>query len=118
MWVIGPFQCNRSTLRNMLNHARPSEALVSLDFEVFGKVQKVFFRKHTQLEATRLGLVGFVRNTASNTVVGTAQGSPAHINEFRIWLREKGSPRSRIDDCQSSTRAISATAYSAFTIQK
>ena len=38
-----------------------------LHFEVFGKVQGVFFRKHTQAEAQKLHLVGWVKNTTHKT---------------------------------------------------
>ena len=34
----------------------------SLDYEVFGKVQGVFFRKHTKTTADTLGVSGWVRN--------------------------------------------------------
>lgn len=43
---------------------------ISVDFEVFGKVQKVFFRKHTKNKADELGLVGWVKNTKQDTVIG------------------------------------------------
>ena len=47
----------------------------SFTFQVFGKVQGVFFRKYTQAKAHELDLVGFVQNTSQGTVIGKAQGS-------------------------------------------
>ena len=38
-------------------------ALVALEYEVFGKVQGVFFRKFTHEKAQSLGLRGWVKNT-------------------------------------------------------
>ena len=38
-------------------------ALVALEYEVFGKVQGVFFRKFTNEKAQSLGLRGWVKNT-------------------------------------------------------
>ncbi|XP_071784110.1 acylphosphatase-1-like [Asterias amurensis] len=71
-----------------------SSALVSVEFEVFGIVQGVFFRKYTKKKAIEHGLVGWVKNTKTNTVVGQAQGSKDKISLLKTWLRTKGSPRS------------------------
>ena len=38
-------------------------ALVALEYEVFGRVQGVFFRKFTHEKAQSLGLRGWVKNT-------------------------------------------------------
>lgn len=45
-----------------------------LEYEVFGKVQGVFFRKYTKKEADKLKLTGWVMNTEKGTVVGVADG--------------------------------------------
>ena len=37
--------------------------LVAVDYEVFGRVQGVFFRKFTNEKANSLGLKGWVKNT-------------------------------------------------------
>lgn len=42
-------------------HGEGSMRLGSISFEVHGRVQGVFFRKHTQKKAKELGLVGWVR---------------------------------------------------------
>uniref|UniRef100_A0A8B9FN66 Acylphosphatase n=1 Tax=Amazona collaria TaxID=241587 RepID=A0A8B9FN66_9PSIT len=72
------------------------EGLLSVDYEVSGKVQGVFFRKYTQGEAKRLGLVGWVQNTSHGTVQGQVQGPSARVRELQEWLRKTGSPQSRI----------------------
>ncbi|XP_018516253.1 acylphosphatase-2 isoform X2 [Lates calcarifer] len=48
--------------------------LVSVDFEIFGHVQGVCFRMYTEKQGLQLGLVGWVKNTYSGTVVGQVQG--------------------------------------------
>ncbi|AWP16590.1 putative DNA mismatch repair protein Mlh3 isoform 2 [Scophthalmus maximus] len=48
--------------------------LMSVDYEIFGRVQGVFFRKYTQAEGKKLGLVGWVQNTGTGTVQGQLQG--------------------------------------------
>ncbi|KAJ7345010.1 hypothetical protein JRQ81_000960 [Phrynocephalus forsythii] len=55
------------------------DGLVSVDYEVFGKVQGVFFRKYTQAEGKKLGLVGWVQNTDDGTVQGQIQGPVVKI---------------------------------------
>jgi acylphosphatase len=55
-------------------------------FVVTGRVQGVGFRAYAQLEARRLGLVGFVQNRRDGSVNGEAQGAPEHVAEFVQWL--------------------------------
>ncbi|SBT34998.1 acylphosphatase, putative [Plasmodium ovale wallikeri] len=72
----------------------------SFDFEVFGKVQGVFFRKYTKLEADKLNIKGHVRNTDNNTVVGRAESNDKEsLETFKNFLSHVGSPSSRIDKC-------------------
>ncbi|XP_020841927.1 acylphosphatase-1 isoform X2 [Phascolarctos cinereus] len=71
--------------------------LMSVDYEIFGKVQGVFFRKYTQAEGKKLGLVGWVQNTDQGTVQGQIQGPTVQVQIMQEWLKTKGSPKSRID---------------------
>ncbi|ETB57881.1 hypothetical protein YYC_04677 [Plasmodium yoelii 17X] len=74
--------------------------IYKFDFEVFGKVQGVFFRKYTKLEADMLNIKGYVQNTNKNTVIGTAESENKELlDRFKIFLTNKGSPLSRIDKC-------------------
>ncbi|XP_030754977.1 acylphosphatase-2-like [Sitophilus oryzae] len=70
--------------------------LRSVDFEVWGRVQGVFFRKYTQKEATKLGLKGWCMNTKDLTVKGVLEGEPESINKMKDWLEKVGSPSSEI----------------------
>ena len=74
-----------------------------LSFEVHGKVQGVFFRKHTQAEAQRLALRGWCENTKQGTVRGEAHGPPDALKTFQHWLRHTGSPKSKITKADFST---------------
>ena len=67
-------------------------------FEVEGKVQGVYFRKHTQKQAREIGsIVGWIRNTSRGTVEGeVASRSLAKRTQLRDWLRTTGSPKSEI----------------------
>jgi acylphosphatase len=62
----------------------------NVTFEIFGKVQGVFFRKHTEQRARELGLVGWVENTTGGSVRGQAQGREADVAAMRKWLAETG----------------------------
>ncbi|XP_005986615.1 acylphosphatase-1 [Latimeria chalumnae] len=72
------------------------EQLITVDYEVFGRVQGVFFRKHTQAQGKKLGLVGWVQNTEQGTVVGQLQGPASRVQTMQEWLQKEGSPRSKI----------------------
>jgi len=73
-----------------------SNKVVSVDFEVFGKVQGVFFRKSTATQANKLGIKGWCRNTEQGTVEGNIQGEQTKIMEMKHWLANVGSKGSKI----------------------
>lgn len=75
----------------------PPPPLASFAFEVFGRVQGVYFRAHTVDRADALGLVGWVRNTARGTVEGAVQGERAALAALRAWLETTGSPQSSVE---------------------
>ena len=72
----------------------------SMEFEVFGKVQGVFFRKYTQAKARDLGLRGWCDNMKSGTVKGEAAGDQQALDAFKDWLRNTGSPKSKIQKAE------------------
>ncbi|XP_019407357.1 PREDICTED: acylphosphatase-1 isoform X1 [Crocodylus porosus] len=95
------------------------DSLISVDYEVFGKVQGVFFRKHTQAEGRQLGLVGWVRNTERGTVQGQVQGPAAAVRQLQQWLRDTGSPKSRIDRAEfRNEKKVATVQYEDFLIRK
>ncbi|KAJ8925267.1 hypothetical protein NQ315_009095 [Exocentrus adspersus] len=105
----------------ILNFAEMSseEKLVSVDFEVFGRVQGVFFRKYTEQQAKRLGLRGWCMNTLQDTVKGVIEGNPSKIGEMKQWLQKTGSPQSRIDKAVfTNEKDISKFSYDSFKIKR
>ena len=66
-------------------------------FLVFGRVQGVFFRHSTQIEATRLALRGIARNMPDGSVEVVAQGRSTAVEELRAWL-ESGPAQARVDE--------------------
>ncbi|XP_078057087.1 acylphosphatase-2-like isoform X2 [Mustelus asterias] len=93
----------------------PAAGLKSVDYEVFGEVQGVFFRKYTDEQAKKLGLVGWVKNTAQGTVIGQMQGPAEKVHFMMNWLKSVGSPMSRIDKANfSNEREISKLDFNSF----
>jgi acylphosphatase len=85
-------------MKKAASTAATSSSPTNMTFEVFGKVQGVFFRKYTKKKATKLNIKGWVENTASGTVVGAAEApDAAALAQFSAWLRTTGSKKSRID---------------------
>jgi acylphosphatase len=63
--------------------------------KISGLVQGVFFRKHIQQEAKKIGVKGHVRNLESGEVEVVAEGSPEQIEEICIVCK-KGAPHSEV----------------------
>ena len=91
---------------------------ISVDFEVFGTVQGVWFRKYTVQQARQLGLVGYCANTQKGTVQGRVQGPECSIEVMKQWLSTTGSPLSRITTCRfSNEHEISNPEYESFGVK-
>ncbi|XP_014218491.1 acylphosphatase-1 [Copidosoma floridanum] len=91
----------------------------ALDFEVYGRVQRVFFRKHTQEKAKELGLTGWCMNTKQGTVLGYMEGDKDKVEEMKNWLKHTGSPQSNIDKAEfRNEKEIDAPTLEDFVIKK
>ncbi|XP_035904265.1 acylphosphatase-2 [Anopheles stephensi] len=96
-----------------------STKLFACDFEVFGTVQGVFFRKYTQKQASSLGIRGWCMNTRDDTVKGQLEGEEKPMNEMKHWLQTKGSPSSRIDKAVFSVpKEITSYSFKDFSIRR
>ena len=73
----------------------PAETGAAVFARVEGRVQGVGFRYSAYLEAQRLGLTGWVRNTGSGAVEALAEGKHQHLEAFLSWLR-RGPPRAQV----------------------
>ncbi|CAG9787907.1 unnamed protein product [Diatraea saccharalis] len=72
----------------------------AIDFEIYGRVQGVFFRKFTKQQADKLGLRGWCKNTSQGTVLGHIQGPSEQIESMMQWLKTTGSPSSQIEKAE------------------
>ncbi|XP_076321738.1 acylphosphatase-2-like [Tachypleus tridentatus] len=92
--------------------------VLSVDFEVFGRVQGLYEVMFTKDKAKELGLKGWVMNTHRDTVVGTIQGENDKIMVMREWLRTTGSPYSRIEKCEfKNEKSISKPEFRDFSVK-
>lgn len=93
--------------------------LFRCEFEVFGRVQGVFFRKYTRNQATSLGLTGWCMNTRDDTVKGELEGPEDKIGAMKVWLEKTGSPSSKVARAVfSPLKPIDSLSFSEFTIRK
>jgi acylphosphatase len=83
---------------------------------IHGKVQGVFFRESTRIEATRLGLTGWVRNRDDGTVEAVAEGEDAALEDFIQWCH-RGPSTARVThvDC---VRAEATREFPSFTVER
>lgn len=57
-------------------------------FRITGKVQGVYFRHSTRVEAERLALTGYARNLPDGSVEVVAQGPVGAVERLRRWLHQ------------------------------
>ena len=76
--------------------AKESEA-VRVHVWVKGRVQAVGFRAYVQQNAVQIGVTGWVRNVAYDTVEAVAEGSREQIDDF-LRAVKRGPLGSRVDE--------------------
>lgn len=57
-------------------------------YQVHGRVQGVFYRQSTRVQAQCLGLTGFARNNPDGTVTIEAEGSAAALDALLAWCQQ------------------------------
>ncbi|OIO70796.1 MAG: hypothetical protein AUJ57_08010 [Zetaproteobacteria bacterium CG1_02_53_45] len=67
-----------------------------------GRVQGVGFRYHTQIQANRLGISGWVRNCKDGAVEACIGGSEAQVAAMKQWLKQ-GPDCARVESIEFST---------------
>ncbi|XP_017141491.1 acylphosphatase-2 [Drosophila miranda] len=96
-----------------------AKPLFACNFEVFGRVQGVFFRKHTERQANSLGVRGWCMNTREGTVKGQLEAPLPQLNEMKHWLETKGSPSSSIEKATfTAAKEIPEYTFSGFSIKR
>ena len=76
-------------------------------FRITGKVQGVFFRHSTRIEAERLALAGFARNLQDGSVEVFALGPASALESLKAWL-QRGPAQARVDRVEELTPGVEA----------
>ncbi|MFD0963858.1 acylphosphatase [Pseudofulvibacter geojedonensis] len=91
--------------------------MLGFQVTVFGKVQKVWFRKYTQEKATELNLTGFVMNLQNGSVFLEVFGQSANMNKMLVWLETEGSPLSKVEKIDLK-EIVPVSTYKNFSIKR
>ncbi|XP_043492283.1 acylphosphatase-2 [Polistes fuscatus] len=95
-----------------------NEPLVAVEFEVFGKVQGVYFPKYVRDLCLQLGICGWVKNSKTGTILGKMEGPRAFVDQMAQWLSTVGSPGSEIDHCEFTMwEYVTRRSYQGFAIR-
>jgi acylphosphatase len=97
----------RPRRRNNTREKAVSEA--ARRFRITGKVQGVYFRHSTRLEAERLALSGYARNLPDGSVEVVARGAAAAVEQLQQWLH-RGPKSARVAAVQEMELAVEAGA--------
>jgi acylphosphatase len=77
------------------------DRVLRLRMRIRGRVQGVWFRESTRLEAERLGVRGWVRNCADGSVEALLEGEPLAVRQMEQWCRQ-GPSAARVTEVQSN----------------
>ncbi len=78
--------------------------MIALRVTVRGRVQGVGFRWHAQRRAQELGVVGWVRNTASGAVEAHLEGEDKAVAAMMDWLAA-GPPAAHVTGVEDASVA-------------
>ena len=79
--------------------------MIALRLIVHGRVQGVFYRDWTVMNARRLGLGGWVRNRPDGTVEALVQGDEAEVRRM-VGLMRQGPPAARVERIEQQQCAL------------
>lgn len=95
-----------------------ADAYVSVEFEVFGQVQGLYFTKYLKEACEQCYIAGWVKNTKKGTIQGKLQGRKTDVENVTMWLKNTGSPGSKIDRCElNNWQNLSAPDFRGFSIR-
>jgi acylphosphatase len=86
--------------------------VAAVSVRVTGRVQGVAFRWHTEEEARRLGVTGWVRNEVDGSVLLHVEGDEVAVNDLVAWCHH-GPTSARVENV--AVRAAAPTGATSFT---
>jgi acylphosphatase len=76
-----------------------SSQYIRVHLIISGKVQGVYFRKHTQDISLQNNVYGWVKNLQNGGVECVLEGLKSNIDKVMIWCHQ-GPPNSRVDNVE------------------
>ena len=70
---------------------------IRIKIRLYGRVQGVYFRKWSHIQAEELGLSGFAQNQSDGSLIIEAQGDDSNLEEF-VFRCKEGPERAVITD--------------------
>lgn len=83
--------------------------------KISGKVQGVWYRKSTQIQAQALGLTGWVQNEVDGSVTCVAEGPEADLEALVTWCRH-GPPHAKVFEI--NTESIAPVGAKSFEVRR
>jgi len=80
-------------------------ATLRLRLSIRGRVQGVWFRESTRIEAERLGVNGWVRNCADGSVEAVLEGDAVAVRLMEKWCRT-GPGGARVVDVKAAPEPV------------
>lgn len=87
--------------------------MAAVQARITGRVQGVAFRWHTQEEALRLGVTGWVRNEVDGSVLLHAEGDDVAVSDLVAWCHH-GPPSARVSHV--AVRSAAPTGATSFEV--
>ena len=89
--------------------------LQTISIKVKGKVQGVFFRQSTMEKARELGITGFVKNEADDSVFIMATGTEEQLEQLTDWCGT-GPKKARVSGIEITKLPLEH--FNAFSIER
>ena len=96
-----------------MSAAGPDGAMRTCAARVRGRVQGVGYRESCVVEASALGVTGWVRNRRDGSVEAVLQGRADAVERMCAWLR-RGPPMARVDDVDLAELPASTPRFDRF----
>jgi acylphosphatase len=77
------------------------KSTLRLRLTIRGRVQGVWFREATRIEAQRLGVSGWVKNCQDGSVEAALEGNEGPVREMERWCHH-GPPAARVTEVLAS----------------
>lgn len=85
-----------------------------LHLSIYGSVQGVFFRANAQSVASRLGILGWVKNNVDGSVEILAEGDPESLRTLAKWCK-KGPSGATVENVKE-TWGVATGEFSGFEV--